>query len=54
MFGLGWKWVERLYSSLPLSEYSLVWLPVSIFVFAAVRWLPGLKAHAILPTQGLF
>lgn len=48
MFGLGWKWAERLYSSLPLSEYSLAWLPVSIIVFAAVRWLPGFIPYVTL------
>ena len=36
MFGLGWKWAESLYGSLPLSVYSLAWLPVSIIVFLFV------------------
>lgn len=40
MFGLGWRWAENLYSSLPLSAYSLAWLPVSIVVYAAVHLLP--------------
>lgn len=40
MFGLGWSWAEKLYSSLPLSAFSLAWLPVSIIVYAAVRLLP--------------
>ena len=40
MFGLGWKWAESLYGSLPLSVYSLAWLPVGIIVYAAVRLLP--------------
>jgi branched-subunit amino acid permease len=40
MFGLGWSWAEKLYSSLPLSAYSLAWLPVCIIVYAAVRLLP--------------
>lgn len=39
MFGLGWRWAENLYSSLPLSAYSLAWLPVSIVVYAAVHLL---------------
>jgi branched-subunit amino acid permease len=40
MYGLGWRWAENLYSSMPLSAYSLAWLPVSIVVYAAVRLLP--------------
>ena len=44
MFGLGWKWAESLYSSLPLSAYSLAWLPVSIAAFAAARLLPISKS----------
>ncbi|MBR3199919.1 MAG: branched-chain amino acid transport system II carrier protein [Mogibacterium sp.] len=40
MFGLGWRWAGTLYNSLPLSAYSLGWLPVCIMVFAAVRLLP--------------
>jgi branched-subunit amino acid permease len=37
MFGLGWSWAEGLYSRMPLSAYSLAWLPVCIIVFVAVR-----------------
>ncbi len=37
MFGLGWSWAENLYSRMPLSAYSLAWLPVAFIVFAAVR-----------------
>ena len=40
MFGLGWRWAESLYRSMPLSAYSLAWLPVCIVVYAAVRLLP--------------
>ena len=41
MFGLGWSWAEGLYSRLPLSAYSLAWLPVAIIVFTAVRLMPN-------------
>ena len=34
MFGLGWKWAESLYGSLPLSVYSLAWLPLCIILYA--------------------
>ena len=40
MFGLGWSWAENLYRRMPLSAYSLAWLPVAIIVFAVVRLLP--------------
>ena len=40
MFGLGFTWTERLYESLPLSACSLAWLPVSIIVFAVIRFIP--------------
>ncbi|MBQ6371610.1 MAG: branched-chain amino acid transport system II carrier protein [Oscillospiraceae bacterium] len=39
MFSLGWSWAEGLYSRMPLSAYSLAWLPVSIVVYASVRLL---------------
>lgn len=45
MFGLGWSWAEGLYSHLPLSAYSLAWLPVCIIVYAAVRFIPREKQH---------
>lgn len=41
MFGFGWNWLSKLYYSLPLSAYSLAWLPVSLLLYAAVRFLPG-------------
>lgn len=41
MFGLGWSWAEGLYSRLPLSAYSLAWLPVCIIVYAATRFIPS-------------
>ncbi len=44
MFGFGWNWLSKLYYSLPLSAYSLAWLPVSILLYAAVRFLPEAKA----------
>ena len=45
MFGLGWSWAEGLYSRLPLSAYSLAWMPVCIIVYAAVRFIPREKQH---------
>ena len=41
MFGLGWTWLEEFYGFLPLAEYSLAWLPVSLLVYACARFLPG-------------
>ncbi|MBR2675211.1 MAG: branched-chain amino acid transport system II carrier protein [Mogibacterium sp.] len=36
MFDLGWKGLGKLYYALPLSEYSMAWLPISIAVFAII------------------
>ena len=40
MFDLGWNVLSKAYYALPLSEYSLAWLPVSIVIFAAVCLFP--------------
>lgn len=40
MFSLGWNWLSDTYYKLPLSGYSLAWLPVCAAVFALVRVLP--------------
>ncbi len=40
MFDLGWNILSKAYYALPLAEYSLAWLPVSIIVFAAICLLP--------------
>lgn len=39
MFSLGFEALKKGYELLPLSEYSLAWLPISIIVFAACRML---------------
>ena len=41
MFGLSWAAVSSLYYHMPLAEYSLAWLPVSLIVFAAARIVCG-------------
>lgn len=33
MFGLGWDAVTGLYGRLPLAQYSLAWLPVSVLIY---------------------
>ena len=41
MSGLGPAWVVNAYSALPLSGYSLTWVPVSLIIFAAARLIPA-------------
>ncbi|MBE6042485.1 MAG: hypothetical protein E7220_08225 [Clostridiales bacterium] len=36
MFGFGWDILGKAYYALPLAEYSLAWLPVSIILFAVL------------------
>ena len=37
MFGLGWDIVSGLYNALPLSSYSLAWVPISAVLYIAIR-----------------
>ena len=46
MFGFGWGALDKAYHSLPLSGYSLAWVPVSLLVYAAVRFLPRRQERA--------
>ena len=39
MFSLGWTVPEKIYFSLPLSEYSLAWFPLSLIVFIIVNFI---------------
>ena len=36
MFGLGWDALAGAYRALPLSDYSLAWLPVSVILYALI------------------
>ena len=36
MFSFNWEGLSKIYYALPLSQYSLAWLPVSLIIFAAV------------------
>ena len=46
MFSFGWGALDKAYHALPLSGYSLAWVPVSLLVYAAVRFLPRKKGRA--------
>lgn len=37
MFGLGWDLLSKAYYALPLAEYSLAWLPVSVIIYAVLH-----------------
>ena len=41
MFSLGWDALSKAYHALPLSGFSLAWLPVSIILYAVVRCVAG-------------
>lgn len=51
MFGLGLDWLGRVYSALPLAEYSLAWLPVSLVLFAAARCMPEAISETVTATR---
>ena len=36
MFSLGWDVLAKAYHTLPLSDYSLAWLPVSVVLYALI------------------
>lgn len=38
MFELGWDMLSKAYYALPLAEYSLAWLPVSLILYAALSF----------------
>ena len=40
MFSLGLDTISKAYYAMPLSQYSLAWLPVSILVYAVICFLP--------------
>lgn len=42
MFSLGWDALAKAYGALPLSGYSLAWLPVSVILYAVVRAAAGM------------
>ena len=46
MFGMGMDWLDKAYSMLPLAEYSLAWVPVSLILYAVIRLVPGAAAGA--------
>ena len=45
MFSLGWDKLSSLYYALPLAEYSLAWLPVSLILILA-SFLTGRQTSA--------
>lgn len=45
MFDMGFDWLSGLYYSLPLASYSLAWVPFCIVLYAAGRYLPGLRTN---------
>ena len=48
MFGLGWDGIADLYEQLPLSGYSLAWVPVSILAFVIAKGIYRYKRPAFL------
>ena len=43
MFNLGWDALANAYRALPLSGFSLAWLPVSIILYALIRCAASLS-----------
>ena len=46
MFDLGWDMLSRTYYALPLAEYSLAWLPVSLILYGAISASKLIPARA--------
>lgn len=41
MFSLGWTAIENTYNALPLAQYSMAWLPVSVIIFFVIALVKG-------------